>query len=568
MYNTALQINNPDGGDVNITSNTGQVKINGVVPSGGGGIVDPLNIGTLNADTLVTTPLIQPPDIGTPLFIEANVIRAPTAGPAGLELVDVTSVTATGTISANSIFSTTSVSTDSLSTNTGDITLNGAGNVRVLGTGKLISGVNGIDSNGDLNTIGNNDIISGRDIYFDGNDIYKRQNNPVDNISYKDFKQLPGKNDNNVFTGSNQFNSNVTEFSEKVSVGERDGGGLFTQKIALNKSGNIECQTIQNVTSITTGTITCDNGPLNECKARVFNTRTSGTNGWNIKQALEEADPPGNQANNILQIAATQAQVAGQPVEIYVTSSEFDPSNGDNPNIKLIPDTVLNGGSVQASQYDLGTASDRYYLKQDIGGPNDQVLQIRAPTVGASVNFKDSLNADVLVVKATELDLKNSIPINFGGYSFRPQQYSLNKTITIAAQKDSATFTNMIFNPRDVGATWTNVNTGAINQSLYNDALVGYYKCTVTQTALSSSGNFERIYIIFDYPLVFSQQTSPDIFPPISYGYKIKPNNALPEIEIDHTNTPVQSQPVFLKFPNQSSGETMAINVKLTKMDY
>ena len=37
MYNNELQINNPDGGDVDITSTTGQVKINGVVPSGGGG---------------------------------------------------------------------------------------------------------------------------------------------------------------------------------------------------------------------------------------------------------------------------------------------------------------------------------------------------------------------------------------------------------------------------------------------------------------------------------------------------------------------------------------------------
>ena len=40
MYNTELQINNPDGGDVDITSTTGQVKINGIVPSaGGGGVV-------------------------------------------------------------------------------------------------------------------------------------------------------------------------------------------------------------------------------------------------------------------------------------------------------------------------------------------------------------------------------------------------------------------------------------------------------------------------------------------------------------------------------------------------
>lgn len=166
MYNNELQINNPDGGDVDITSNTGNVKINGVVPSGGGGIVDPLNIGTVNASTKITAPLIEPPDTNTPLFIEANIVRAPTAGPAGLELVDVTSVTANGTVSANSITATTSVSGASLSASTGDITVGGAGNVRINGTGKIISGVNGIDSNGEINTIGNNDIVSGRCIIY------------------------------------------------------------------------------------------------------------------------------------------------------------------------------------------------------------------------------------------------------------------------------------------------------------------------------------------------------------------------------------------------------------------
>jgi hypothetical protein len=40
--------------------------------------------------------------------------------------------------------------------------------------------------------------------------------------SYKDYKQLAGLNDANIFTGANQFNSNTTEFAAKVSVGTRD----------------------------------------------------------------------------------------------------------------------------------------------------------------------------------------------------------------------------------------------------------------------------------------------------------------------------------------------------------
>jgi len=155
-----------------------------------------------------------------------------------------------------------------------------------------------------------------------------------------------------------------------------------------------------------------------------------------------------------------------------------------------------------------------------------------------------------------------------------PQQYSLTKSITIEALKDVITFQNMIFNPCDNPSTWTNVNTGAINQTLYNDTFTGYYKCTITQTAISSCNNFECIHVIFDYPLVFSQQTSPDIFPPISFGYKIKPNTAAPTIVIDHLNNPIQSQPIFLLFPGTAVSipptvpETMDIEVRLTKLDF
>jgi hypothetical protein len=185
------------------------------------------------------------------------------------------------------------------------------------------------------------------------------------------------------------------------------------------------------------------------------------------------------------------------------------------------------------------------------------------------VRFKDNVGGDTLVVKNAGVDLGSSIPLSFGGYSFRPQQYSRNITLTIDGTKDTTNFTNMIFNPRDAVSNWTNVNTGATNQAIYNAALAGYYKCTATQTALSSSGNYDGFKIIFDYVLEWSQQASPDIIPPITYGYKSKPTGGqAPTVEVDHTNTPAQSQPVFLLFPNQNAGETMAVTVKLTKMDY
>ena len=52
MYNSELRINNPNGGDVNISSTTGQVKVNGVVPSGGGGASLPI---TGNGDITLLT---------------------------------------------------------------------------------------------------------------------------------------------------------------------------------------------------------------------------------------------------------------------------------------------------------------------------------------------------------------------------------------------------------------------------------------------------------------------------------------------------------------------------------
>ena len=453
---------------------------------------------------------------------------------------------------------------------------------------KVVSGLDGIFSSGEIKTGAANDIHAGKDLVFDGQDLYKSYPGVVPaipNKTYKEYKNLIAPTDNVTYTGTNIFRDNAVS----IQALNDDVPAVYENTITLNTNGNIQCETINNVTSITTGTITCDNGGVNECKARVFNTRTSGTNGWNIKQAVEEANPPGKAANNILQIAATQAQAVGELVEVYITSSEYDPSNGDNPNIKLIPDTVLNGGKVQASQYDLGTAPNRYYLKQDIGGPNDKVLQIKAPTNNASVNFKDNSNADILVVKNTSIDLANSIPINFGAYSFRPIQYVYSNTIEIRGTPDNTGYTNMVFNclgnatqPTLGGKNlWTNLNTGATNVSLYNDALEGFYKCSIKQTALSSSGNFKGTEIIFDYILAASTQDTPDLTPPISYGYNTFPADragppalsTVASVLIDHKNSlSSQSQPVFLSFSDPpvsvSPFETMAVQIKLTKLDF
>ena len=225
----------------------------------------------------------------------------------------------------------------------------------------------------------------------------------------------------------------------------------------------------------------------------------------------------------------------------------------------------------------MGTGTNRFQFKQDIGGALDQVLQINAKDASSEVRFNDNINAGILTIKNNAIDLKHTAPLNFGAYSFRPIQYKLNRTITIQAQQDTTNYVNMVFNAlgtqtSGAGArdSWTRVNDGATGISLYNAALEGFYKCVIQQTSVSSAGNFNGTRIVFDYILAASVQDTPDITPPISFGFNKFPTNQQdPIIIINHNNTQAsQSQPVFLDFPGGSSGETMPIEVRLTKLDF
>lgn len=520
--------------DIKTSNSNTKVLINGVEPSaGGGGGVPPVGdidfIGNLNCNDVAGG--------GAKGIITAE--KKLSSGVGGIET--------TGGVN--------------IQTN-GNLTLVGNGNINQQGTGKITSGSAGIESKGDITTIGAQDLIIGKDIYFDGQDIYHRTFNPSAQQNYKDFKQLPGKNDNNIYTGSNKFRSSAVS----IQALNTDVPAVYEDTITLNTNGNIQCETINNVSSITTGTITCDNGGVNECKAKIFNTRTSGTNGWNIKQAEEEANPPGKAANNILQIAATQAQAVGELVEVYITSSEYDPTNNDNPNIKLIPDTVLNGGKVQAAQFDLGTAPSRYYLKQDIGGPNDKVLQIKAPTTNASVNFKDNANADVLVIKNTAVELANTIPISFGSYDFRPIQFY--KDITAFSFNNSALgSTNQIFKTNDTD--WINKNTGATGQNLGMPVAAnqGAYKLGFAQIGASTLGQINGLRFISDTVLTQANDNLPNVILPSASAYSFE--------AYDGTSAPIVTMSpgflhysVFAQFPGVSGSETSNVRITLTKMPF
>jgi hypothetical protein len=449
----------------------------------------------------------------------------------------------------------------------GNMTLEGNGNINQQGTGKITSGSSGIESKGDIKTIGAFDLEIGKDIYFDGTDIYHRTFNPSAQKSYKDYKQLAGLNDANKFTGANQFNSNTTEFAAKVSVGTRDPVSLlFTQNLALNTSGNIESKTINNNTQIQSGNINCGNGGLNEVRARVFNTRTNEHNlpdGWLIEQGLPNS--PAQPLDKVLQI---KAQEAGAVVSI--TPSDFI---GTNPAIILDPNTTANGGKIYAANFTLGSTVDRYRLTQDITGGLSDTLQISAPTANSKVEFRDNSNNVILDVNKTEVVLGPTIPINFGQYSFRPIQFY--RDITGFSFNNSAFgSTNIIFSTSD--SDWVNKNTGAVNQSLNIgvESNRGGYKLSFRQTSAGTLGQINQLRIMSDICISQPNDADPQISLPSPVAYSFEAYDGGTVGGVNNLSPIITMTPgsfvfnVYAQFPGVSGNETSNVRITLTKMDY
>lgn len=517
-----------------------KILVNGVEPSagGGGGVTDPLNLNNINAAVAMTTPLLNPPAGGGGLVIRANGLGIPPG--AGEEL---------------NISATTMECVD------GDISTND-GNVRVQGTGFISCGTT-ITANGNISTGVSADINTGRDFIFNGQDIYKSYPGivpAIPNKTYKDYRGLVGTSDNAIFTGEPVFRQTV-----KVQTSDGANPPNLTDQITLNSNGTIQCSNANIGTALTVGTVTCDNGGTNECKARVFNTRTSGTNGWTIKQALEEAAAPQNAANNILQFAATQAQVAGIPTQIYVTASDYDPSQGDSPSVIIDPVTTASGGRVLSSQFELGTTGSRFVLKQDVGGPLNQVLQVNAPSATGEVRFKDNVGGETLTVKNASVDLASTIPLNFGGYGFKPRQ--LYKDLTAFSYNSTAIgATNLIFRTDDTD--WVNVNTGATGQSLdlATDANKGAYKLTFRQTSAGALGQIADLRLMSDIVLSRPNDGAPNVILPTATAYSFQ--------AYDGTAPEITMKPgflfweVFTRFPSVSGSETSNVRITLTQMPY
>jgi hypothetical protein len=533
VYANEIACTPVDSDNFNIVNTKGgEILLNGVAPGGGGGSLPIIGTG----DISVTGNITANGDGIDNGKLEAQTIKS-------IDNIVISSgslevITGGVDIKAN-----------------GNMTLEGNGNINQQGTGKITSGTGGIEGKGEIKTNATNDIHSGKDLVFDGQDIYKSYPGivpPIANKTYKDYKGLVGKNDNNIFTGSNQFNSNTTEFAAKVSVGTRDGGGLFTQNLALNTSGNIESKTINNGTLIQCGNINCGNAGLNEVRAREFKTRTNENNspeGWTISQEIPSVPAQnldrslvmkGGEANAFISIldsahsgfvpnivldprtsalggliASTTHQV-GQGAEAFKleqpnTGAESNnllikagsnegqvkfQNNAGNIDLAIIQkDSITNQGRLYCPAIYFGTTGIHNSIVNDTSGADSLVLKIRQATASSKVEFLDNNNASVMEVKKDEIELGPDIPILYGAYSFRPQQYTFNFTGAIIDDNPSL----VLFNSGT--ALWTNINdTGAPTQTLHQIG-ENFFKMTIIGGA-SSGGSYGAFRFTCDFPFM------------------------------------------------------------------
>ena len=595
---------------VNIISSNGtEIKINGVVPGGGGD--DSLPI-TGTGDIRITGDITALGDGLTNGRMEAQTIKSIDNLVISSGCLEVT--TGGVDIKAN-----------------GNLTLEGNGDINVLGTGNIGVGTGGVTSIGDISvttgdlsvTLGDiqtnaGDIVSANNIYFDGDDIYHRTNNPVAQKTYKEYKQLVGLNDANVFTGANQFNDNTTEFAAKVSVGTRDAvSDLFTQNLALNTSGNIESKTINNGTIIQCGNINCGNAGLNEVRARQFKTRTNENNspeGWTISQQTpsnpaENLDKSlvfkGGETNAFISIldsahsgfvpnitldprnstlgglvSATVHQV-GQGGEAYWltqpnTGADADnlliraglnegsvkfKNNASNIDLAIIQkDSVTNQGRLYVPAIFFGTTGLHNSIVNDTSGADSLVLKVRQATASSKVEFLDNAAASIMEVKKTEIELGNTIPILFGAYSFRPIEITYAFT---GAELDANPAT--LFNSLTTNFTRTNDNATVV----LNDLGEGIYILSI-DAGSSSGGTIGSSRFVCNFPYMvsalasgsfsFSGNFCNNITPPVGF--------VEPTLEGDGTGGPIGSTNYSFAFSSITGTETYNGTVKITRLSY
>ena len=164
------------------------------------------------------------------------------------------------------------------------------------------------------------------------------------------------------------------------------------------------------------------------------------------------------------------------------------------------------------------------------------------------------------------LELASTVPISFGNYSFRPQQFY--KDITgFSFNHTSIGATNLLFNTGfPAVAEWTNRNTGATNQpiDLINNS--GAYKITIRQTTNGALGQINGMHIMSDMVLTRPNDNAPNVELPAQTAYSYNAYDGIAPIIT--MNPGFLSWAVHATFPGTTGNETANIRVTLTHMPY
>lgn len=407
------------GTDVDITCATGSVKINGSVPGGGGGGGLPINGAgdiTLNPGNLV---------------VQGDGIND-------------------GKIQGQTIKSVSTLVVD-------------GGGANIVG---------GINSTGEIQTLGTNDIVSARNYILDGNQVIKRTDNGgvVTETEYVRHTGGAIKQETNIFTSTNEFQDNVT-----VS-------GVGTQ---LNvPQGTIGSSTANISTGITCGSISVDNGAAGSgqfVNARSFGFKPSGTGSWSMSQ-----QPVTGQVPDVLQIAQSQPY-AGAPKYIAITSSDYNPP-GDQPNIIIDPQTQALGGKMFINTIQFGRGIDPRIESVPTGQDSNDV-KIIIPNNSGQIRFYTNSTDEKLRISNNQINVYDNF--YFGDYFFLPQQLVYAFTGAVIDDNPATLFNNN-------STFFTLANNGATGQSLAGTG-EGFYKLTINASA-SSGGTYGAFRYSCDFP--------------------------------------------------------------------
>ena len=293
---------------------------------------------------------------------------------------------------------------DTLNLGQGDqdvnIVSNNGTNIKINGVIPSDGGGGGVPPVGDVSFIGNlavnNTGVGGvkGEITFEGADIYHQALvNPGDPIpaplSYVKFKNLAEKQENQTFTGQN-------DFAERVRIQLSDGANPpnYTDKITFNTNGNIKCNDINADAGIISNSVICENGPPEDqlIKARQYHFRPNATEttGWVFSQ--KQPDNPAIPEDNYLMLQNTQATGS-----LNLVKSSFDPAYPTPFDIVLDPQNgqVKTASSFDAPQVNFRkNAQDSWSISQPPAGDvAENSLIARAPSVFGAFNIFDSTSS-------------------------------------------------------------------------------------------------------------------------------------------------------------------------------